>query len=74
MDLQADLKWIHAELDKIEDPNLIRVFKDMLKYKISVSQRIDKEQYNKEIDEAIERVENGDFYTQDEANKMMDKW
>lgn len=74
MDLQADLKWIHAELDKVKDPNLIEVFKHMLKYSINTSHRIDIDQYNKEIDDAIARVEKGEFYTQDEAEKIMDKW
>lgn len=29
------------------------------------------EQYNKEIDEAIAEVENGEFYTQEEVEKMV---
>ncbi len=37
-------------------------------------QRISLEQYNKEIDEAIEDVENGNFYTQEEARKIASKW
>lgn len=38
------------------------------------SQRISLEQYNKEIDEAIEDVENGAFYTQEEARKIANEW
>lgn len=38
------------------------------------TERISIEQYNKEVDEAIARVENGEFYTQEEAEKIMDKW
>lgn len=37
-------------------------------------QRISLEQYNKEIDEAIEDVENGAFYTQEEARKIANEW
>lgn len=74
MDLQADLKWIHTELDKVKDPTLIKVFKNMLQYKINISERIDIDLYNKEIDEAISRVEKGEFHTQEEAEKIMDKW
>jgi len=32
------------------------------------------EQYNKEIDEAISEVEKGEFYTQEEVEKMSKKW
>jgi hypothetical protein len=32
------------------------------------------EQYNKEIDEAITEVEKGEFYTQEEAEKMAKEW
>ncbi|HIP47513.1 MAG TPA: hypothetical protein EYG92_00895 [Lutibacter sp.] len=76
MDIQADIKWINKELKKVKDPTLIEAFKNILKYRINVSkpQRISVEQYNKEIDEAVERVENGEFYTQEEAEKIMNQW
>ena len=32
------------------------------------------EQYNKEIDQAIADVERGEFYTQDEVEKMAKEW
>ena len=32
------------------------------------------DQYNKEIDEAISEVESGDFYTQEEVEKMAKEW
>lgn len=49
----------------------------MLKYRKKVtksSKRISIEQYNKEVNEAITRVENGEFYTQKEVEKIMDTW
>ncbi|MCF6308319.1 MAG: hypothetical protein L3J09_10210 [Flavobacteriaceae bacterium] len=48
----------------------------MLKYRTEVIQpkRISVEQYNKELDEAEARIENGEFYTQEEVEKMMEKW
>lgn len=77
MDLQAELKWIQKELQTVKDPTLIEAFKNMLKYRKNViesSGRISIEQYNKEIDEAIEDIENGEFYTQEEARKIASKW
>ena len=76
MDLQADIKWIQKELNKVEDETLLDAIKSMLKYRAKVVQpkRISIEQYNKEIDEANARIDNGEFYTQEEAEKIMDKW
>ena len=76
MNLQADIKWIHKELDEVKDATLLQAIKNILKYrtKETQSERISIEQYNKEVDEAIARVENGEFYTQEEAEKIMDKW
>lgn len=31
IDLQADLKWIHQELDNVKDPNLLKAIKNILK-------------------------------------------
>jgi len=72
MDLQADIKWISKELKTVKDETLIEAFKNMLKYRTKKiqSERISIEQYNKEI----ERIDNGEFYTQEEVEKMMDKW
>jgi len=76
MDLQADIKWIQKELDEVKDATLLQAIKNILKYrnKETSPKRISIEQYNKEIDEANVRIDNGEFYTQEEAEKIMDKW
>ena len=33
MDLQADITWIQKEIANIKDPELIAVFKSLLKYR-----------------------------------------
>lgn len=38
------------------------------------SERVTIEQYNKEIDEAMEQVKNGEYYTQEEVEEMSKKW
>ncbi|PHR96253.1 MAG: addiction module protein [Leeuwenhoekiella sp.] len=35
MDLQADIKWIIRELQDVNDPKLIAIFKDLLKSRLS---------------------------------------
>ncbi|MCX2679455.1 hypothetical protein OOZ15_05820 [Galbibacter sp. EGI 63066] len=75
MDLQADLKWIHQELDKVKDPTLIKVFKNMLKYREKVSSdRISIEQYNNEIDASIKQIESGKVYTHKEMGERIKQW
>lgn len=76
MDIQAEINWIHKELDEVKDATLLHAIKNILKYrsKDTSSKRINLEQYNKELDEAEARVENGKFYTQEEVEKMMEKW
>ncbi|PVW13106.1 hypothetical protein [Marixanthomonas spongiae] len=75
MDLQADLKWIHKELDKIKDPVFIEAIKNLLKSKKNVAaERISIEQYNKEIDESIAQIEKGEVYTHQEVGERIKQW
>lgn len=77
MDLQAELKWIHRELDNVTDPTLIEVFKNILKYRKKVLEpehNISIEQYNKEIDQAESEIEAGNCYTMDEVRETASKW
>lgn len=53
---------------------VLEQLENVLKKSTKKPQRISLEQYNKEIDEAIEDVENGNFYTQEEARKIASKW
>ena len=38
------------------------------------TERINIEQYNKEIDESIAQIERGEYYTQEEVEKMAKEW
>lgn len=78
MDIQADLKWIHQELDTVNDPLLIQVFKNLLTYRRNINTSsatsISIEQYNKEIDQAEKDIESGNSYTTSEAKKIANQW
>lgn len=75
MDLQADLKWIHNELDKVKDPTFIEAIKNMLKYNNKVtSERINIEEYNKELEASEKEIEQGDFYSQEEVRERVSHW
>jgi len=75
MDLKADLKWIHQELDNVKDPTFIEAIKNMLKYRKKVStERISIEQYNKEIDASIAQIESGKTHTHQEMGDRIKQW
>ncbi|QJP34835.1 hypothetical protein F0365_10745 [Nonlabens sp. Ci31] len=79
MDLQSEIKWIEAALSESKDPTFIKAVKNMIqsmrKVKQSMStERISIEQYNRELDESIAQIENGEFHTQDEVEKMAKEW
>lgn len=76
MNLTDEKNWIQKELESITDPAFLEIIKNMLEYRkqVSKSERISIEQYNKEIDEAVADIENGEFYTQAETRKITEKW
>ncbi len=75
MDLQAEIKWIHQELDNVKDPMFIEAIKNMLisRKKVS-SERISVEQYNKELETSEKEIELGDFYTPDQVRERASQW
>lgn len=79
MDYQAEIKWIETALLESKDPTFIKAVKNMIqsmrKVKQSMStERISIEQYNRELDESIAQIERGEFYTQEEVEKMAKEW
>lgn len=73
MDIQAEIKWIQAELDKVKDPTLIEIFVKLLKYRKSAINS-ELEEYNRELDAANARIESGKFITQEDLKKEASKW
>lgn len=70
MDIQADIKWIQNELNKVRDPDLIEVFKRLLQFRRK-TENITLEQYNQEIKEAENRIEQGVFLTQEQVENRL---
>lgn len=68
LDTEFNKYW--SLLTPVQKESLLGVIKSFIipREKISV------EQYNKEIDEAIARVEAGEFYSQEEVEKMAKEW
>ena len=61
-------------LDDAEKKSVLQMLKTFVKGRKSKAATITIEQYNKEIDEAVARVEAGDFYTHDEVVQMAKDW
>jgi len=73
MNIQAEIKWIQAELNELKDPALIEIFVRLLKYrKASNEQTID--EYNRQLDEANARIDAGKFVSQEDLEKESSQW
>jgi hypothetical protein len=72
--LERELLQYILQLDEAEKRSVLQMLKTFLKGREKEPIRISIEQYNREIDEAIARVEAGDFYTQAEVEQMAKNW
>ena len=62
-----------AKLTPVEKESLLYVARNYVQLK-EESGHISIEQYNKEIDEALEQVAAGNYITQEEIEKESEKW
>lgn len=70
MDIQADIKWIQNELSNVNDPDLIEAFKRLLQFR-KKTETFTIEQYNLELKEAENRIDQGNFLTQEQVEKRL---
>jgi len=59
---------------EVADDKKIKAIYALLEDEINQSGRISIEQYNKEIDKAMEEVKRGEVYTHEEVVKMSKNW
>ena len=70
---EFDQYW--SKLSIVEKESLLAVAKNYVQLKDeNDTERVSIEEYNKEIDEAVARVEAGEFYTHEEVVKMSKDW
>ncbi len=74
MDINLERTLIIKELQQVEDPYLLQAIKAVLHYGLKNEGRISIDQYNRELDEAQARIDRGDFFTQDQVEKMAKEW
>jgi hypothetical protein len=71
--LDSEFMEYWLKLSMPEKESLLTVAKHFVELKEDAGQ-ISVEQYNKEIEEAMTRMDNGEFYTHDQAVKKSEKW
>ena len=62
------------QLNDAEKQSVVELLKTFMKSRKSQAERISIEQYNKDIDEAMEQAANGEFTTFEELEKEMQSW
>jgi hypothetical protein len=72
--MEQELFQYFLQLDEAEKKSVLQMLKTFVKGREKKATRISVEQYNKEIDEAIARVEAGESYTQEEVERMSKEW
>jgi|GEM_PF-957250 len=74
-DIQAEKKALIKRLQQVNDYSLIQAIKHLVDYGLDTKEtRISIEQYNKELDEANERMDAGISATHEEVKKESATW
>lgn len=73
MDIKAEINWIHQEIDKVKDPTFIEKLKQLLLATTSPAATSDVD-YNIDIEKALKAIENGNFYSEEDATAISKKW
>ncbi|OYX82144.1 MAG: hypothetical protein B7Y83_15760 [Flavobacteriales bacterium 32-34-25] len=73
MDIQAEINWIHQEIDKVKDPTFVEKLKRLLLTTNSSNEATNVD-YNIDIEKALESIQKGHFHTEDEAREISKKW
>ncbi len=73
MDIQAEINWLHQEIDKVKDPSFVDKLKHLL---LSLKSNSDtsKTDYNIDIEKALESIKNGQYYSEEDAKSISKKW
>jgi hypothetical protein len=72
--IDQEMSNYFKQLNDAEKQSVVQMLKTFLKGRKDQPERISVEQYNKEIDEAMERVTKGEFTTVEDLAKEMQSW
>jgi len=68
--MEEDIKWIHQEIDKIKNPRTIKKLKNLLE-SIHYPSIDSVDSYNLDLENSINAIKNGKFYTEDQARERI---
>lgn len=74
MDVNKERALLIKELQQVEDLSLLQAIKAVLHYGLQNEGRVSIEQYNKEIEEAEARIEQGEYVVHEEAVNRIKGW
>lgn len=72
--LEKEMFNYFTRLNEAEKKSVVQMLKTFLKGRETISGHISIEQYNKELDEAIKEIKNGEVYSHEEVKKMAKNW
>lgn len=70
MNLDADIAWIQNEIAKINDPDLIQLFKSLLRYREKKASA----ELDFLLDKSLNDLKEGKTKPHDEVKSKYDKW
>lgn len=68
--IDSELSKYWSLLTLMQKESILSVIKSF----VEPAERVSIEQYNKEIDEAVARVDSGEFYTHEEVERISKEW
>lgn len=72
--VDKELLKYFTRLDELQKKSLLEMIKTFLKPNDDPAKKTTIEQYNKELDEAMERISKGEFTTLEDLEKEMKSW
>jgi hypothetical protein len=72
--LDKELLYYFLKLDETQKRSLLEMMKSFLKTGTEPLPSISIDQYNRELNEAMERISKGDFTTLEELEREMKSW
>ncbi len=72
--IDKELLKYFTQLDETQKKSLLELIKTFLKGSKESMERVSLEQYNRELDEAMERISRGEYTTLEVLEKEMQSW
>ncbi len=72
INIDEELKECIAQLDTSQKKSILELIKSFLKTDKEIQPQTI-EEYNKELEEAVKRIEAGEYYTHEEVKEMLQK-